>query len=463
MQTKSVSASAGALWLSSISSCLASPLQPRQDVDCSPSSSSGLKAECWNALGMDQYITDWMAANGTAAGCDDLGFAQCYLQFNGLTTLTCDLITSSTCPPPSSTVAYFSDQHFYTLWNIYAIYQFFNQYSAALSNGVALAGQTVDKIVATVAPPIEAQQPASTLMNVLSSTLGVVSLFTGVIPGGGGPAVGLIQGGLSQALSLSQKLPDTLVRPSQTANDRFIQLGDIGSSLATLVKDYQVNLLDMVAQIQRDHLAFLAACSEGGFSQRVTTSLTIQSNELFRQLQLFTLSTALKANGLVSAKSTGVDVLQFATETDEISCEALTTPGDFCNQWWVDGEGNTYSFHNPGDTENTHVDLTKTIVAEGWATLDQVFKMEECAGADPTFDPATLGVSCIASHGFCEWNYQPTLLETRAEPQFKNCDDDPNWGFLCSSFEERILVPESYLGPILKPDRNGFAQMCKRR
>lgn len=319
------------------------------------------------------------------------------------------------------------------------MYQFFNQYSGALSNGVSLAGQTVDKIVATVAPPVEAQQPASNLMNILSSTLGVVSLFTGVIPGGGGPAVSLIHGGLSQALSLSQKLPTTLTRPSQTANDRFIQLGDVGSSLSALVVDYQTNLLEAVSSIQRDHTAFLAACSQGGFSQRITTSLTIQSSELYRQLQLYILSTALQANGIVAAKSTGVDALQFAGETDEISCEALTTPGDFCNQWWLDGEGNTYSFHNPGDTENTHVELTRMIVQEGWATLDQVFKMEACAGAQPTFDPANVGVTCIASHGFCEWNYQPTLAETRREPQFKNCDDDPNWGFLCSSFEERIL------------------------
>lgn len=91
----------------------ATPIVQRQDVDCAPNSSSGLKAECWEALEMDKYINDWMATNSAAAGCDTLGFAQCYLQFNGLTTLTCDDITSSTCPPPSSTVSYSSNQHFY--------------------------------------------------------------------------------------------------------------------------------------------------------------------------------------------------------------------------------------------------------------------------------------------------------------------------------------------------------------
>lgn len=91
----------------------ASPLARRQTVDCAPNSSTGLKAECWDSLKVDDYIQAWMKANGTAANCATLGFAQCYLQFNGLTTLTCDLITSDTCPPPSSTVAYSSDQHFY--------------------------------------------------------------------------------------------------------------------------------------------------------------------------------------------------------------------------------------------------------------------------------------------------------------------------------------------------------------
>ncbi|KXJ94901.1 hypothetical protein Micbo1qcDRAFT_232274 [Microdochium bolleyi] len=436
----------------------ASPLRSRQTVDCAPDSTTGLKAECWESLGVDKYIQDWMTANGTAANCASLGFAQCYLQFNGLTTLTCDLITSSTCPPPSSTVEYSSDQHFYVLWNIYAVYQFFNQYSAALSNGVGLASQTVGKIVSTVAPPVEANEEASALMGVLGSTLGIVSTFAGVIPGGGGTAVNLIAGGITQALALSKEVPDALLK--QPANARFVQLGDISASLAKLVSDYQLNLLEAVSKIQRSDATFRAACSKGGFSQRITTSLTIQSNELYRQLQLFVLSAALKANGIVAAKSPGVNALDFAKETSEISCTALEAGGN-CNQWWVDG-ADTYSFHNPGDTANTQIPLLKAIVDEGWAPLDQVFKVEACAGKTTTFDPATLGPACIATHGSCEWNYQDTLAKTRAEKQFKNCDNDPNWGTLCSSFEERILIPESYLGPILKKDKNGFSQFCKK-
>ncbi|KAH6954230.1 hypothetical protein FAVG1_02297 [Fusarium avenaceum] len=431
----------------------AAPLPITSDVDCSPSSATGLKAECWKALDMNKYITDWVAENGTKAECDTLGFAQCYLQFNGFTGLTCNLITSDTCPPFSTknVEKYDSNQQFYALWNIYTIYQFFNQYSAALTSGASLAGQTIDSIVAKVAPPVEANTPTSDLMNILGSTLGIVSIFTGLVPGDAGVAVGFIRGGLAAAFDLSGKLGKTLVQ-TQTANSRFIQLGDIGASLAKLVEQYQQNLLDTVKEVQGDHTLFLAACQEGGFSQRVTTSLTIQASTLYRQLQLFILSNALKANGIVSSRSTGLNALDVAKNTDAISCDGLS-PGGNCNQWWIDADaGNTYALHNPNDWRNTQVELTQAIHDNGWADLAQVFKIEDCAGKGPEFDSKTLGVTCLAAHNWCEWNYQDTPGAARTEAQFKNCDNDKAWGTLCGSFQNGLDIPESYLGPLLLTD-----------
>ncbi|KAG5743558.1 hypothetical protein H9Q72_013186 [Fusarium xylarioides] len=277
------------------------PLVERQDngtadpgVDCSPSSSTGLKPECWKALDMEKYINDWVTENGTKANCDELGFAQCYLQFNGFTGLTCNLITSDTCPPfnTKDVSKYDSDQQFYALWNIYTVYQFFNQYSRALSNGASLAGQTIDAIVGKVAPPVEANTPTSGLMNILGSTLGIVSMFTDLVPGDAGVAI----------------------------------------------------------------------------------------------------------------------------------------------------------------------ELTKAIVDEGWATLADVFKVEDCAGKEPTFNGKELGVTCLATHNWCEWNYQDTPSLSRSEPQWKNCDNDKKWGTLCGSFQNGLEIPEAYLGPLLNSDQT----WCKR-
>lgn len=94
------------LWsILAASSATAGPLDlwswKRQDtttttLDCSSNSKTGIQAACWTQLDVPGYIDAWIAENGTAAGCDTLGFAQCYLQYNGYTGLTCDDITSNT-------------------------------------------------------------------------------------------------------------------------------------------------------------------------------------------------------------------------------------------------------------------------------------------------------------------------------------------------------------------------------
>lgn len=275
-------------------------------------------------------------------------------------------------------------------------------------------------------------------MKALGSTLDVITMFTGLVPDATGKAVTFIRAGLVAAFNLSSKLGQTL-GVTQTANDRFTQLGDIGSGLAALVVEYQSNLLATVEEIQGNYTVFLAACQDGGFSQRVTTSLTIQSTELYRKLQLYVLSSALKANGIVASRSTGVHVLDFALTTDEISCTAFSEGGN-CNQWWYDATGgNTYALHNPDDWENTHIDLTFAIYNNSWATLDEIFLVENCTGQEPTFDASTLSFSCLANHGYCEWNYLTTPDLARFGSQWTNCDNDGHWGYLCGSFQDGVL------------------------
>jgi hypothetical protein len=118
---------------------------------------------------------------------------------------------------------------------------------------------------------------------------------------------------------------------------------------------------------------------------------------LYHQLQTYILSKSLQANGIVSSRSTGVKVLELATQTDNISCEDFGEGGN-CNQWWFDSAAsNTYALHNPSDTHNTQVDLTVAIYDNGWATLDEIFMIEECAGVDPTWDNASLGWKCMVN------------------------------------------------------------------
>ncbi|KAK1997192.1 hypothetical protein LX36DRAFT_701135 [Colletotrichum falcatum] len=376
-------------------------------LDCSSSSPTGLKPECWAQLNVSAYITNWLAENGTKADCDTLGFAQCFLVFNGYGGRTCDTFTRDTCDgfETADSDDYYSPQQFYTLWNIYAIYQFFNQYSEALGNGHSLASDTIEDIVATVSPSTDPEVPSTLLWTAISGGFWLIAA------GGVNPVLGLISTGLAVVTGMSSFFMTSVAGSS---NARFITLGQIGSNLAELVIDYQNVLEDSLKQLQSNSTLFLAATAPGGFSQRAATSLNLESVSLYHDLQLYILSLALKANGIVSARSTGVNVLEFAPTTNgAISCPSLGPAGN-CYQFWIDPDtNNTYALHNPGDITNDYVDVLNKIHDKGWANLSEIFKVEDCAGKDPSFDGKTK-VTCLASHGYCEYDYanQDTVTES---------------------------------------------------
>ncbi|KAK1585796.1 uncharacterized protein LY79DRAFT_518078 [Colletotrichum navitas] len=415
-------------------------------IDCSPSSSTGLKSECWKQLNVSDYITKWLAENGTKADCDNLGFAQCFLAFNGYGGRTCDTLTRDTCEgfeTVGSAATYYSPQQFYTLWNIYAIYQFFNQYSEALWNGHSLASDTIGDIVATVSPSTDPEVPSNLLWTAISGGFWLAAAS------GVNPILSEIATGLAVVTGMSSFFM-TSVKGS--SNARFVTLGQIGSSLAELVLNYQNGLQDSLKELQGNSTLFLAATEPGGFSERAAASLNLESTSLYHDLQLYTLSLALKANGIVSTRSTGVNVLEYAPKTNgAISCPELGPAGN-CYQFWLDPDtGNTYALHNPKDTENTYVDVLNKIHDKGWANLSEIFKVEDCTGKDPSFDGKTK-VTCLASHGYCEYDYtdQSTVTEVRtANKQFTNCDNDKEWGYLCDWMYGGLVLPESYLGPLL--------------
>jgi hypothetical protein len=287
------------------------------------------------------------------------------------------------------------------LWNIYTVYQFFNQYSTALSNGIALAGQTIDAIVTAVAPPVASQTDSNMVFDVLAGSLVFFGHTAGLgIPGVAGRLPNVIAAGIALALGTSTGLTNLLLDPMQTANERFVQLGQVGSSLAQFVTKYQENILELVQTIQGNATLFTAACSTGGFSQPITTTLTGESDELFHELEAYILSQALQANGYVITRSTGISALEVAAETSNVNCPSMSNAST-CNQWWIDGDTHTtYSLHNPSDPENDHVTLTNQIINNGWANLTELFKVESCTGKPVSFNQNTVGTDCVVSFFF---------------------------------------------------------------
>jgi hypothetical protein len=250
---------------------------------------------------------------------------------------------------------------------------------------------------------VESEAQSSSLISVLAGTLTFFGHAIGLgIPGGAGRLPNVIASGIALALVAFETLSDTLKQtPTQTANDRFVQLGQIGNSLAQFVIQYQQNVLQMVQSIQGDSTMFTTLCAFGGFSERVTYTLTDESNIMYQQLQGYILSLALQANGFVVSRSTGISALDVAGETSNVNCPSLSSAGN-CNQWWFDSDTHTtYSLHNPNDPENDHAALTNQIVNNNWASLSDLFQVENCTGKDVSFNVDSLGADCVVSFRFC--------------------------------------------------------------
>lgn len=258
------------------------------------------------------------------------------------------------------------------------------------------------------------------------------------------------------AFSMTSSLMSTFAGGG-SSDARFITLAEVGSSLTDLVIQFQQNLATGVQEVQGNHTIFLAMTKDGYLSTRVKSGTIDQTVELFRDLQLYILSAALGANGIVSAKSTGVNALDYAAQAGTFDCPGLGPAGN-CYQYWVDEEaGNTYALHNPYDWTNDYTASLNAIYDGGWANLSEIFRIEDCQGKAPEFNVNTFNMTCLASHKLCEWDYtnQATVAEVRTvDKQWTNCDNDGDWLTLCGSFTSGLQVPPSYLGPLMDSNSN---------
>ncbi|KAF2768923.1 hypothetical protein EJ03DRAFT_110827 [Teratosphaeria nubilosa] len=422
--------------------------------DCSPASKDGLQAECWKNLDLSGYLKDWVAQHGKEAGIDTKGFAQAYLSWSGYNGKTCNLITSETCDSPETDNSKYQNwQQFYTLWNIYAVHQFYNQYSTALSASQPLAASKLGQIVDKVSPTVEPVAGIPGWDTVLGASLSWACTFIGPAATSILPAYGTAGSLLLYGMAAAVKTPPVgqlAKHYTQTAQTRFQNLATIDADLANLVSGHQQEVAKEVQAMLDNLESFIALCSPGGFSTRITLSLPGESTALYKSLELYTLSQALNANGIVIAKSPGVDPRGVAKKTGEIICPGFGPAGN-CYDWWYDSKsGNTYAFHDPKSERRDFTDLINYIWSENIVTdMADIFLTEDCVGKEPSIDSTNLKPTCASNTKMCQYNYDPNKNAER-EKQFVNCPNDPDWGYQCSSFAETLILPLSYLGPLLK-------------
>ncbi|KAH9828427.1 hypothetical protein Tdes44962_MAKER09310 [Teratosphaeria destructans] len=233
---------------------------------------------------------------------------------------------------------------------------------------------------------------------------------------------------------------------SQTAEARFTALANVGADLVGLTAGYLTLLLEEVKTMQDAPEAFIALCSPGGFSSRVTIPLTDQSLNIYSTLEYFVLGEALTASGIVIAKSPGID----PRTVPKIDCKELGPKGNCGNFFYHNGD--TYSFHDPKASRD-FTSLIGFILDAGFVTdLADVFAIEDCQGKGPTMDvkPPDWKQTCLMSTKICDAFYDDFFDRQRLK-QFFNCPNDKRFMTHCGSIftGEHFILPLSYLGPQL--------------
>lgn len=367
---------------------------------CAPKASTALVPECWAELEVEKYLTDWWAANGTA--CGTLGFAQCFLKNNRYPGLTCDEITVDTCPPIDTNGDFDSQQQFYALWNIYAIHQFFTQYSQALSNSVSLAAGQIGDIVYTVNPPKESKVSKNMIAIILGATVGEFGASKELLGNWQAKLVlagvqGLAAQGGGIITWLGNKNSNNYLQETQ-------QISEVSATLSDQVKEYQSNLGTAIKTAQGNVTQFLALAAEGGFSQRGLTSLTAQMDSIYENLVNYIYSSALQANGIFLTKTYSVDPRQMATDAGDklVNCTSLDA-NSVCDQYWFDANTTTtYSFGKTSDCGYRFTEMWYTTLAKGWVTPETLFLgSDACGGNQPFFDGTAFTMNCTVSFKTC--------------------------------------------------------------
>ncbi|KAF2772512.1 hypothetical protein EJ03DRAFT_186636 [Teratosphaeria nubilosa] len=386
-------------------------------LDCSPGSKDGLQSECWEFLNMTGYLQEWVAVNGSGAGIEKDGFAQAYLKWSGQNTLTCNLITSDTCTQPLSTATYQSHQQFYALWNIFAVYQFFNQYSTALTASQSLASSKLGQIVDKVAPPVEHITSTPEWYTNFGVGLYYAAIFVGPAFTAAEASAGIsalasaIMNGIWAARA-TPPLGTVTQGYTQTAQQRVQTLANVGGDLADLVSQWQKQVVDEVAAMQNNIESFLALTSPGGFSERVTISLPQQSTVLYKSLELFTLAEALTASGVIIAKSTGIDPREVATATGEIQCPGFGPAGNCYDYFYDTANKNTYVFHDINNDQRDFTDLINFIWDQKIVdNMADIFANEQCSGKTPSLEKPDPQVFCSFNTKNCEYGTSHSLPE----------------------------------------------------
>ncbi|CAD6590434.1 MAG: hypothetical protein ASARMPRED_004813 [Alectoria sarmentosa] len=432
-------------------------ISPKRQVGNCTDLRQNLTQTCWEELGMANYLYDWWQVNQLACGGENSSFVSCYQQSVGVEEQQCDTTGPNMCDYPEDFTGY-TPQQAYTLYTVFAIWQWFESIYEAIENADLSAGGPVGKIVKTINPEVQEKQSLGDFLQALTAFAPLLSL-----PAELGKAVtSITETAMRQSPGVLKQL-----NPTGTLDSEIVQISDIYDGLGTIKTTYQQNISNALALVQQDFSIFNLFAANGSFIAP-RTSLEAETTNLTAALETYIVSSCLTASNIIITLARETNPQELAnngsmTTVDLIQCASYDRYG-ICSDWWYDPDTNAaYSLSSLRNMETNYYDLMENLFSNGWTTgADLFLGAKACAdyvavygGAnDPTLDPVTLIPRCISNVQVCVWDQS-------CEPLDKDCAFTGEYGWdLCKpqygyeaddcggSGIPTEVVPAAYLGPL---------------
>ncbi|KAI9716346.1 MAG: hypothetical protein M1812_005411 [Candelaria pacifica] len=379
-------------------------------------SAGQLVASCWDALNMDQYVSQWWQINKGLCQPQGLTFAPCFLK----KTLDQDIRCNSTndgCHFHFYELSAYSPSDAYLLYSIYELWSWFGNFKGYLQAGLLEVGSTSvgDEISKINSQFGSAPFPTGTPNYVTNAFLaGVLDL---PLPSG-------VQ--LRSILPGSPDIAKTLVTPGSST----IDLNE-PRSFDAMMADYVPQLDSALDLIQNDVEEFLAMTAHGAFVGPQSGTLPPRRT-LWTYVFTYVTSLSLQANNIAITVSHNTDPRvyhQYGWDAGlPLACDHMEQHG-ICSAWWHDNTTNsTYSLTNmsPGGSHQNYHNAMQFLFSNYTSGELLFLGAEGCVQYGPGAGPnisANLQLSCMSNTAVCEFN--PKCMGAACE--FTNCNTQPDW------------------------------------
>ena len=461
-----------AYFLTSSASPIASPLQTivleTPARNCTNLRQNLIQA-CWEELGMAKYLNDWWEANQATCG-PSTSFVSCYQQSVGVEQQQCDTTGPDMCDYPENFNGY-TPQQAYTLYTIFAIWQWFESIYEAIENADLSAEGPVGKIVKAINPESKHEQSLGDFLQALTALTPLLSLPAQL----GRTVTAVTETAMRQSPGVFKQL-----NPTGTLDSEVVQISDIYDGLGIIKTTYQQNISNALSLVQHDFTTFALFAANGSFIAP-RSSLEAQTQNLTAALQTYIVSSCLTSSNIIITLARDTSPQELVsngsmTTPDLIQCDSYDEYG-VCSAWWYDPISNAaYGLSSLRNMETNYYALMETLFSNGWTTgADLFLGALACAdyqaassGANnnnnPALDPVTMVPRCLSNVQVCVWDQscQPgdaTCAFTGeygwdlCKPPYGYEEDDCGEGYAITS----EIIPAAYLGPLvtITPEEGG--------